>query len=291
MNTGARRYLVVVADDFGRSSSINRAIGAAHERGILTSASLMAGGKAVLDALLLTRRLPGLSVGLHLTLCDGRAVSPAADIPGLVDASGHFPRSPARAWVACSRRDLRTQLEREIEAQFERLSQAGIRPTHVDGHHHLHLHPAVFPLVCRLGAKRGVGWVRIPDEPFRLMLGGPRGLVRLAEWIVFARLRPFHRRQASLNGLQAADRTYGLSRTGSMDARHLVEVIGRGDRVAEVFTHPDDATASGRREAAALSAPEVRAALAASGVTPAGYGDLPGSAAALSGRGERASRT
>ncbi len=282
------RYLVVVADDFGRSSSINRAVAGAHEQGVLTSASMMAGGKAVLEAFLIARRLPNLSVGLHLTLCDGRAVSQPADIPGLADGNGHFRRSPARAWIACYRRDLLPQLEREISAQFDRLAQAGIHPTHVDGHHHLHLHPAVFPLVCRVGAQHGVRWVRIPDEPFGSVLApGGRGPIRFVEWLLFGMLRPFHRAQARVHGIHAADRTYGLSRTGSLDVSHLVSVIRGRDPVAEVFAHPDEATAPGRREAAALRSEEVRSALGTEGVALAGYRDLPVPAAAASGTGER----
>ena len=43
------RRLVVNADDFGRSRSVNRAVIQAHREGILTSASLMVNGTAAAE--------------------------------------------------------------------------------------------------------------------------------------------------------------------------------------------------------------------------------------------------
>ncbi len=88
------RYLVVVGDDLGRSSLVNRAIAKAFDRGFLTAASLMAGGDAFEEAVTLARIRPALSVGLHVTLCDGRSVLPSSEIPGLVDGNGRFAKSP-----------------------------------------------------------------------------------------------------------------------------------------------------------------------------------------------------
>ena len=59
------RYLVVVADDFGRSSSTNRAVVEAHEQGIVTAASIMTRGKGFEEAVLIARKRSALSVGLQ----------------------------------------------------------------------------------------------------------------------------------------------------------------------------------------------------------------------------------
>jgi predicted glycoside hydrolase/deacetylase ChbG (UPF0249 family) len=76
-----RRFFVTVADDFGRTLSVNAAVAEAHDNGILSSASLMAGGEAFDDAVRISDARKTLSVGIHVTLCDGRAVS-AADRRG-----------------------------------------------------------------------------------------------------------------------------------------------------------------------------------------------------------------
>ena len=41
----ARRAVIVNADDFGQSAGINRGVIEAHERGVVTSASLMVAGR------------------------------------------------------------------------------------------------------------------------------------------------------------------------------------------------------------------------------------------------------
>ena len=62
------KYLIVNADDFGQSPGVNRGIIAAHQRGIVTSASLMTRWLAAGEASLYAKEHPELSIGLHLDL-------------------------------------------------------------------------------------------------------------------------------------------------------------------------------------------------------------------------------
>ncbi|PYO71797.1 MAG: hypothetical protein DMD64_13465 [Gemmatimonadetes bacterium] len=117
------RRLIVNGDDFGASLGINRGIVEAHERGVLTSASLMVDGPAAADAVTRARANPVLSLGLHLEL----------------DSS-----EPGRAAAQCDR-----QLARFLEL-------TGASPTHVDSHHDLHRDPRVLPHVLALARSAGV---------------------------------------------------------------------------------------------------------------------------------------
>src|SRR5512141_1420533 len=94
---GARRRLIVNADDFGRSSAINAAVIRAHREGILTTASLMVNESACEEAVALARLNPKLGVGLHLTFLCGHSALPTNRIPGLVNAAREFSNSPAAA--------------------------------------------------------------------------------------------------------------------------------------------------------------------------------------------------
>ena len=115
------RYLVVNADDLGACSGVNRGIVEAHHRGIVTSASLMTGMPGSEEAARLVRERPTLSVGLHACL-QSEPDGPEADAP---DQDAH-----------------RAVLEAQL-TRFEQL--VGRSPTHLDSHHHVHMHPGLLP--------------------------------------------------------------------------------------------------------------------------------------------------
>ena len=265
---GQPKRLVVVADDFGRSRAVNEAILEACDRGIVTSTSLMAGGEAFAEAAAAARARPALAVGLHATLCDGRAVLPPERLADLVDARGLFEPDPARAGFRYGARwrRARPQIEAEIAAQFDRLAEAGVSPSHVDGHHHLHIHPLIFPVLCREAARRGARSIRIPCGDLRD--------VRAGEALAFTVLGLLNRRMAARWGLLKARGARGRTRSGGIDetwlAGHLRRMPGGWN---EIIVHPDLATEAGRRELRALTSPQVRDAIAASGITLASYAE------------------
>ncbi len=275
-----RRTLVVVADDLGKSREVNRAVALAHDRGILGAASLMAGGAAFDDAVETARARPTLSIGLHVTLCDGSAVLPRARIPDLVGPRGRFREGPFGAGVRYhfGRRRLLPQIEAEVEAQFDRLERAGLHPHHVDGHHHLHMHPLVFDMVCRQASRRGVSWIRLAGEDLAEWMGGgpslsvPRDAL---SWFAFGLLRLRGRRRASAAGLRWADRVYGLCRTGRIDERYLEALLPRmRGSINELYTHPDQGTPEGRIELAALLSGRVMEGARAAGISLSSYRQL-----------------
>jgi predicted glycoside hydrolase/deacetylase ChbG (UPF0249 family) len=116
------RYLIVNADDFGRSPGVNRGIVEAHEHGIVTSASLMVRWPAAAEAAAYGRGRPGFSLGLHVDLGewayrDGGWVAVYEVVPG--------DDAPAVA----------DEVRRQVAA-FRSL--VGRNPTHLDSHQHVH---------------------------------------------------------------------------------------------------------------------------------------------------------
>jgi len=274
--------LRITGDDFGASRAVNEAIEAAHRDGVLTAASAMAAGDAFEDAVARAKALPALATGLHLVLCDGRAASRPADVPDLVDASGRFREGPARAGLLYwhRRRALRGQLERELRAQLERALAAGLALHHVDGHHHLHMHPVVFDLLLPLLAEHRIPRVRIVHEDGlgRAAHTPPRGLSaeRPAAFVqrvgaelvagVFAALARRHRPRAAARGIASDARVYGLRASGKLDEAALLRLV-RGLRApsAEIYLHPSRASAAGRAEEAALRSDALRRAVREAG--------------------------
>jgi hopanoid biosynthesis associated protein HpnK len=273
-----RRYLIVAADDFGRSSSVNMAVAEAHDRGIVTASGIMAGGEAFEEAIQIALKRSRLSAGLHITLCDGSAVLKRSQIPDLVDRDGCFEASPARAWVGYMRQAVMLQIEAEVEAQFDRLERAGIHPTYIDGHHHLHMHPSIFRILCRQASRRGIGWIRLPCEPLSLVFSLrslSRGIMPFLERAVFGVLRAFNLKTAAEFGISVAGSCLGLSWTGRIDEKSLPRLLScAGGQVNEIFVHPDVATVQGRRELEALTSADVRRRLSSPDLELVGYREL-----------------
>jgi chitin disaccharide deacetylase len=169
------KQLVINADDLGMTRGINRAIVEAYRRGIVTSTSLLANGAAFDDASANLRGCPGLGVGLHVNLTQGRPLATGAR-SSLVDRSGCFlpPRALAiRMSVgAVSARDL----EAEIAAQAQRLAGAGIAIDHFDSHQNVHLHPVAARALAAVARRMNVPWIRFrgqrPLLPALLREGG-----------------------------------------------------------------------------------------------------------------------
>src|SRR5262245_59841247 len=161
------RRLIVNADDFGRSRSINEAVIRAHREGVLTSASLMVNEPASDEAVALAKENPALGVSLHLTLLCGHAALPPRIIAGLANARGEFSNNPVTTGARYfANRGLRPQLRAEIHAQFDRFRATGLPLDHVNGHLHFHLHPTVFGILVEDAAQLGIRHMRLTREPF-----------------------------------------------------------------------------------------------------------------------------
>jgi len=142
------RRLIVNADDWGLTRGVSEGILSAHRHGIVSSTTVLATGD--LDRELVARlRDSALGVGLHVNLTLG---TPLTRGRSLVDGDGRFVRDARRAAARVTVADVRA----EIEAQVERFQSAlKRRPTHLDTHHHVGLHPPVRDVV--LDVARGLG--------------------------------------------------------------------------------------------------------------------------------------
>jgi len=138
MELGSKR-LIVNADDLGRTPGINAGIFEAHSRGLVTSATLMVGFAAAVDAAAQLPRYPDLGVGLHVTLTGAEPLLPADQLPSLVDEAGRFPSKPEGHGVLDPQ-----EVQAEVEAQLSRFrGLTGRLPTHLDSHHHSHRLPVI----------------------------------------------------------------------------------------------------------------------------------------------------
>jgi predicted glycoside hydrolase/deacetylase ChbG (UPF0249 family) len=232
--------LIVNADDFGISEAVNNGIVAAHDRGIVTSTSLMATGDAFEHAVALARSRPGLAVGVHLVLTEHRPLLGAAAVPSLSWPSGAFvPHLKDLLGPVLRGRVSLAEARAELEAQVRRVRDAGISIGHLDGHQHVHVLPGIARIVAELAATHGIAAVRYPAEPVRgYMLRDARSLRRIAEQMA---LRAFCS-ASPLKRLRRSDAFVGFYFGGRLDEPNLRTLLKElpAAGTVELMCHPGD---------------------------------------------------
>jgi hopanoid biosynthesis associated protein HpnK len=247
------KQIIITADDFGFSNGVNLAVERAWQDGILTCASIMPGAAAFDEAVKIARRNPGLQIGLHLTLVQGRSVLTAEEIPGLVDAAGNFSDNPVAAGMRYFfDRGLYCQLKREIEAQIIKVLDAGIPLSHLDGHLNIHLHPTVFRILAELMPRYGITSFRLSQERLahNLKFDPERRFGKIVERVIFGSLAESARPQLDNLGIFYAAEVKGVLNSGRMTEAYVSNIIEElQDGVTEIYFHPGilpDAEISGR---------------------------------------------
>jgi predicted glycoside hydrolase/deacetylase ChbG (UPF0249 family) len=116
--------------------SANIATAEALELGLVSSASVMMPCAWVTEMADWARKHPEADLGIHLTLTSEwryyrwRPVSPAAEVPGLLDSEGYLHRDVR----AVASRATPQEIEKEARAQIALAQKYGIRFTHLDSH-------------------------------------------------------------------------------------------------------------------------------------------------------------
>ena len=270
------RRLIVNADDFGRSHSINEAVIRAHREGILTSASLMTNEPGFDEAVKLANENPKLGVGLHLTLLCGHSALPPEKIPGLVNPRGEFSENPvATGFRYFFNRSLREPLRAEIHAQFARFHATGLPLDHVDGHLHLHLHPVVFGILMADAEKLGIQRMRFTRDCLarsRRMARG-RWFYRISHAAIYQWLSNRAREPLRQRGIKHAQITFGLLQDSHVDEEYVLKLLPElppGD--SELYSHPS--LDEFKHEFDALVSPRVKEQINRLGIELIRYQDL-----------------
>ncbi len=270
------RRLIVNADDFGGSHSINQAVIRAHREGILTSASLMVNEPGFDDSVTLARENPSLGVGLHLTLLHGHSALSHKEIPDLVDSQGRFSFNPVTAGFRYfANRRLEAQLLAEIEAQFQKFRQTGLPLDHVNGHLHLHLHPTVFKILAKNVSRWRITHLRLTHDPFWLNARLVPGywFYRASHAMIHRVLSHRARRVLRRLEIKHTSAVFGLLQNARVDENYILRLLPKlppGD--SELYSHPS--LDQFKHELDALISPRVKALLERLGIRLIRYQDL-----------------
>jgi len=242
------KRLIVNADDFGLTAKVNEAIIDGHCRGLISSTSLLANGEAFECAVALSRQAPRLGIGVHWNLTEGKPAAPGCSIPSLVNGKEFFARTPGSLWRAIILgRVSAVDIERELRAQIEKVLAAGVAPTHLDSHKHVHALPVLGKMGIKLAREYGIGAIRCVagrwPAPGGLLRRYPRATTTIIRQLLngcaLALISRGWSRQLRRAGVACASHFYGLTATGFLDEEILGEILSRlPDGTSELMCHP-----------------------------------------------------
>lgn len=238
------RRLIINADDFGLTPGVNQAIAEAHQRGIVTSATLMANSGAFAPAVAMAQSMPRLSVGCHVVLVDGSPLLRPQRVPSLVSTSQFPPGFGAIAKKALRNQLKRDEIEAEVTAQIQHIQQAGVRVTHVDSHKHVHMLPGLGAAIIRAARNCGVHAIRNPFVPvkplaFADLARRPKLWTRYTETKVLRGYQRQFRKNVTEAGMITTDGSFGVISTGALDLDLFRAIIGSiPDGTWEFVCHP-----------------------------------------------------
>jgi len=256
-----KRRLIVSGDDLGIHEAVNEGVIEAHEKGLVTSASLVACGRAFDHACQLVEKRRTLDLGLHLTLVEEKPVLGAEKLKTLAPA-GAFPKTYRQLFIGLLKGRIDVEeIERELDAQIQKVLQRGVEISHLDSHQHTHFFPQVRRVLLRLAERHQIRGVR----------AGGRVVPGRTKFSLF--LAPLARslqRAARSRDLRTPDTLWLPSPSGRVTLRDLVKGIpALPPGVTELVVHPgsdQDALDTAypawrfdwRQELAAIKATDVR---------------------------------
>ena len=236
------RRIIINADDFGLTTGVNSAVIELHANGFLTSATLMAHASATEDAIALALKTPTLGVGCHIILVDGNPTLPAHSIPTLIDSQTGLLHRNLTTFLRLLLlgRIHPDEIQAEATAQIARLTQTGLRLTHIDSHKHTHMFPAVLRPVLKAARAAGISSVRNPFEPLWSRRATPAAPVaRRIQVNLLHSLHTRFRRTVQQEGFTTTNGSLGVLATGSLTAETVASLLtNMPDGTWELVTHP-----------------------------------------------------
>lgn len=231
------KYLIVAADDFGLSKSINEGIVKAYKDGIVTSLNFMPASKAFDDALSLARAIKLEEAGAHLVLTETAPIADLHSVPTLVTKDGSFYKSYFQFFLNLfSNRIKQEHIYLELKTQLDRVKDAGIKITNLSGHEHIQMMPQILGIFIKLAKEYDIPSIRYPHGE-RLIL--PFGLKKIYRKLVLSCLQKHAREILNRSGLIYTDNFLGFLDSGNLREEAIIDMLASlKEGVTELVCHP-----------------------------------------------------
>jgi len=238
--------VIINADDFGMSRTVNQAIIEGYNNGILTSTCVMANMPGFEDAVRKLGDVDGIGIGVHLNIIEYKTILKTREKNSkLYDEDGKFKNGFLQMIIKSFDEDFMFEVEQEFRAQIEAVSEYA-QPDHLDSHVHTHAVPKIFELVCKLAKEYNIPCVRTQFEhPYfagHNKFFSPAYYINLIKICILDFFTIINRRTLKKYGLKSNNCVIGVGYTGMMDENTIrcgIDRVKNSDEVLEVICHPD----------------------------------------------------
>ncbi len=245
--------LIINADDFGISRTVNQAIVDGFKNGILTSTSIMPNMPAFEDAIRKLKSIGEIGLGVHLNITEYKSKLRTKEKNSkLYDNEGKFNNNFFQILAKSNDEDFMFEVEHEFRSQIEAVLKY-FKPDHLNSHNHVHSIPKIFNLVCKLAKEYEIPAVRTQYEPFYLTDKfkdksqwknwlNKDFYVNFAKREILKYFTEINRQTLNKYALKSNDCSIGIGYRGMMDSESIIkgiDLIKNSPAILEVISHPD----------------------------------------------------
>jgi predicted glycoside hydrolase/deacetylase ChbG (UPF0249 family) len=231
------RSLIITADDFGLTRSVNQGIAMGVREGVVTSVNLFPSGDAFSDALDLARKAAIREAGAHLALTETVPVAPAGSVPTLVAPDGRFYKDRGRLLprFLLGRIDP-DNIYTELKAQLDMALSSGIEITNLSSHEHIHMMPGILDIFIKLAKEYDIPAIRYPHKDVSARPFDPGNIYRS---FVLACFEPHMARVLGASGIKSPDHFRGFLDSAQITEETLLGLIDTLEEGStELVCHP-----------------------------------------------------
>lgn len=231
------KQLIVAADDFGLTKSVNEGIARSYEEGIVTSLNLLPSGEAFDDALSLAKKIGLDEAGAHLALTETSALTKPSAIPSLVDSDGRFYRGHADFLLKyISGAISLDEVYLEWKAQLKRACETGINITNLSSHEHIHMLPKVLDILIKLAREYDIPAVRYPHADHSRSRCSAKAICKEMALSIFGGNMG---RAIRSSGMRTPEHFLGFLDSGNITEKVLLDMLANlKDGTTELVCHP-----------------------------------------------------
>lgn len=239
--------LIINADDFGMSETVNEAIVDGYKNGILSSTCIMANMPAFQNAAEKLNSVEGIGLGVHLNIIEGKTIleQPKSN-SRLYDENGNFNNGFIQILLKSYNKDFMKEVEQEFRGQIEAVLKY-TKPDHLDSHVHTHGIPNIFKLVCKLAKEYEIPCVRTQyehlyfDGNFKNFVN-PSYYINLIKVALLNTFTIINRNTVKKYNLKTNDCVIGVGYTSMMNENTIekgIKKVQNTNELLEVICHPD----------------------------------------------------